>query len=210
MQDWRTRLRERLKGTRPASEERLRIGGLPVEVSRELLRALPSERTPAAVLLPIVDRPEGLTVLLTERAADLRTHAGQIAFPGGRVEPGDTDVVAAALRETEEEIGLSRAHVEVLGFLDDQIVITGFRVTPVVGLVRPGFDLRLDPKEVASSFEVPLDYVLDPAHHEPRRVVINGVPMPFKQITYDGRTIWGMTVGVLFTLAAALADPPEA
>jgi len=148
-----------------------------------------------------------LTVLLTERASSMRTHAGQIAFPGGRVEAGDRDVVDAALRETEEEIGLAREHVEVLGFLDDQLVISGYRVTPVVGLVRPGFELRLDPTEVAASFEVPLAYILDPANHRPRPVVLGGIEMPFKDVTFGDRRIWGMTAGVLFTLAASLTEP---
>ncbi len=205
--DWRARLRERLAGTVPSAPERLRVGGLSVEESRRYLPVLPESRTPAAILLPIIDRPGGLTVLLTERSSDLRHHPGQIAFPGGRVEEGDRDVVEAALRETEEEIGLSREYVEVLGFLDDQLVISGFRVTPVVALVRPEFTLVLDPNEVASSFEVPLDFVMNPANHRPRRVVIAGVEMKFKDITFDTYTIWGMTGGVLVTLAALLDEP---
>ena len=205
--DWRARLRERLRGSTPSPPERLRVGGLSVEDSRRYLPLLPEGRTPAAVLLPVIDRPQGLTVLLTERASDMRHHPGQIAFPGGRVEEGDADVVEAALRETEEEIGLSRAYVEVLGFLDDQLVISGFRVTPVVALVRTGFTLALDPSEVAASFEVPLEFILDPANHRPRKVVIGGMEMPFKDLTFDTRTIWGMTAGVLFTLAARLTEP---
>jgi len=185
----------------------LRVGGLSVEESRRYLPLLPESRTPAAVLLPIIDRPQGLTVLLTERSSDLRHHPGQIAFPGGRVEPADHDAVHAALRETEEEIGLSRDYVEVLGFLDDQLVISGYRVTPVVALVRPDFSLVLDPNEVAASFEVPLAFVLNPANHRPRRVVIAGVEMQFKDITFDTYTIWGMTGGVLVTLAALLNGP---
>ena len=180
------------------------MGGLSVEESRRYLPLLPESRPPAAVLLPVIDRPEGLTVLLTERSSDLRHHPGQIAFPGGRVEPGDQDAVHAALRETEEEIGLSREHVEVLGFLDDQLVISGYRVTPVVALVRPDFTLVLDPNEVASSFEVPLSVIVNPANYRPRRVVIAGIEMQFKDITFDRYTIWGMTGGVLVTLAALL------
>ena len=117
------------------------------------------------MLIPIIDRGEDLTVLLTLRADDLTHHAGQIAFPGGRVEAGDADAMAAALRETEEEIGLRREFVEVLGCLPDHAVITGFRVTPVVGLVRPGFELVLDPTEVAGTFEAPLRHLLDPSTH---------------------------------------------
>jgi 8-oxo-dGTP pyrophosphatase MutT (NUDIX family) len=202
--DWRARLRERFAGSVPSGPEVVRIGGLPVDVSRQYRHLLPAECRPAAVLVPIVDRPEGLTVLLTERAHALRTHAGQIAFPGGRLEPSDRDAVAAALRETEEEIGLDRGFVEVLGYLEDQLVITGFRVTPVVALVRPGFTLRHDPSEVAASFEVPLAHVLDERNHRPRRVVLGGMEMPFKDIAWDGYTIWGATGGMLITLASTL------
>lgn len=202
--DWRARLRERFAGSVPSGPDGVRIGGLPVDVSRQYRHLLPADCRPAAVLVPIVDRPEGLTVLLTERAQALRTHAGQIAFPGGRLEPTDRDAVAAALRETEEEIGLDRRFVEVLGYLEDQLVITGFRVTPVVALVTPGFTLRHDPSEVASSFEVPLAHVLDERNHRPRRVVLGGMEMPFKDIAWDGYTIWGATGGMLITLASTL------
>lgn len=185
----------------------MRIGGLPLEESRRYLHLMPPARTPAAVLMPVIDRPDGPTLLLTERASDMRHHAGQIAFPGGRVEAGDRDVVATALRETEEEIGLERDFVEILGFLDDQLVISGFRVTPVVGLVRPGFTLALDASEVASSFEVPLEFVLDVRNHRPRRVTIGGVEVVLRDLTYGSRTIWGATAGMMVALAAALADP---
>ena len=185
----------------------MRIGGLPVDVSRQYRHLLPADCRPAAVLIPVIDRADGLTVLLTERAPDLRTHAGQIAFPGGRIEPTDRDAVEAALRETEEEIGLDRRFVEVLGFLEDQLVITGFRVTPVVALVAPGFTLRHDPTEVAGSFEVPLAHILDVRNHRPRRVVLQGMEMPFKDIAWDGYTIWGATGGMLLTLAATLNEP---
>ena len=126
---------------------------------------LPAATTRAAVLIPIIDRGDDLTVLLTLRADDLKHHAGQISFPGGRLEAGDTDATAAALRETEEEIGLRREYIEILGCLPDHAVITGFRVTPVVGLVRLGFELVLDPTEVAGTFEAPLRHLLDPATH---------------------------------------------
>ena len=202
----RQRLRERLKGTRPSPPDVVRVGGLPVELSRAYLPYLPAAFSPAAVLIPVLDRPQGLSLLLTERAQAMRTHAGQIAFPGGRIEPGDADAVAAALRETEEEVGLAREFVDVLGYLDDQVVISGFRVTPVVGLVRPGYSLRLDPTEVARVFEVPLDYVIDPGNHRPRRVLLGGQELHLKDVAYEGDTIWGATGGMLITLAATLAD----
>jgi len=122
--------------------------------------------TPAAVLVPLVMRPEALTVLLTQRTAHLAAHAGQISFPGGSIEPEDTDSIAAALRETEEEVGLPREYVEVIGRLDTYITSTGFEVTPVVGLVRVPYPSKPDPFEVAEVFEVPLDFIVDPTNHE--------------------------------------------
>ncbi len=122
--------------------------------------------TPAAVLVPLVNRPDGLTVLFTERSADLPDHPGQISFPGGRVEPEDIDVEAAALREAEEEIGLPRDRVSVLGRLADYETVTGYRVTPVVGWVEPPFVVKPDPVEVADVFEVPLAFLLDPANQQ--------------------------------------------
>ncbi len=199
-------MRERFAGSAPSGPGQVRIGGLPVDVSRQYRHLLPAECRPAAVLIPIIDRADGLTVLLTERAQAMRTHAGQIAFPGGRIEATDRDAVAAALRETEEEIGLDRRFVEVLGYLEDQLVITGFRVTPVVALVAPGFTLRHDPTEVAASFEVPLAHILDERNHRPRRVVLQGTEMPFKDIAWDGYTIWGATGGMLLTLASTLNE----
>ena len=164
-----------------------------------------ADYTPAAVLAGLIARPEGLSVLLTRRSDALRRHSGQVALPGGRAEPGETPV-QTALREAEEEVGLAREFVDVLGYLDDQVVISGFRVTPVVGLVRPGYSLRLDPTEVARVFEVPLDYVIDPGNHRPRRVLLGGQELHLKDVAYEGDTIWGATGGMLITLAATLAD----
>ncbi len=121
---------------------------------------------PAAVLVPLVNRPEGLQVLLTQRSADLPDHPGQISFPGGRVEPSDVSVDAAALRETTEEVGLSSARVSVLGHLSDYETVTGYRVTPVVGWVEPPFAVAPDPVEVADVFEVPLAFLIDPANQQ--------------------------------------------
>ncbi len=203
----KTRLRERLALSQPGMFNRLCVGGLSAEDSQAFLSLMPTGRTPAAVLVPVIDRPEGLTVLLTERAADLRHHAGQIAFPGGRIEPTDTDAIAAALRETREEIGLGADRIEILGFLDDQLVISGYRVTPVVGLVQPGFELIIDQSEVATHFEVPLTDVLDPARHQPRKVELAGVELWFKDVVLEPYTIWGMTGSVLLSLARLLTPP---
>lgn len=196
----RTRLRERL-GRAPAVEgEDAFLAGLPPELSASFSHLLPAAPIPAAVLIPIVDHSEQLTVLLTQRAADLKNHAGQISFPGGRIEQDDAGPLQAALRETEEEIGLERRFVEVVGYLPDHLIISGYRVTPVVGLVRPGFSLALDTTEVTETFEVPLSFVLDPANHKARRRKLGEGEIEVYDIPYGGRNIWGATAGMIITL----------
>jgi 8-oxo-dGTP pyrophosphatase MutT (NUDIX family) len=164
--------------------------------------------TPAAVLVPIVLRDAGKTVLLTQRTAHLRDHAGQISFPGGRVEDEDASPVHTALRETEEEIGLARCHIEVLGYLPEYRTGTGFRVTPVVGLVKPPFDLTLDPFEVAEAFEVPLDFLLDPANHKEHSLHYRGALRHFFAMPYGDYFIWGATAGMIRSLTARLGLHP--
>lgn len=159
----------------------------------------------AAVLVPLVDRDFGLSVLLTQRTEHLTRHAGQIAFPGGRIEEGDADPVAAALRETEEEVGLARRHVEPVGQLDRYVTRTGFTVTPVVAIVSPPFQLTLDPREVADAFEVPLDFILDPANRQKHAAEYQGVMRHFYAFSYGDRYIWGATAGMLVNLAELLA-----
>jgi len=162
--------------------------------------------TPAAVLVPLVIRAEGMSVLLTQRTAHLTAHAGQISFPGGRLEPDDADAVAAALRETEEEVGLPPDYVTVIGRLDTYVTGTGFEITPIVGLVRAPYPLSIDPFEVAEAFEVPLAYVLDTRNH--RRTVreFEARSRSFFVLPYEGRNIWGATAGMLVNLAEVLAD----
>lgn len=161
---------------------------------------------PAAVLVPLVERPEGLTVLLTQRTDHLAHHPGQISFPGGRLEDEDGgDATIAALRETEEEIGLSRDRVTVLGRLDLYITGTGFGVTPVVGVIEPPFELAPDPFEVAEVFEVPLEFLLDSENHKLHRVVVEGRHRPFWSMTWEQRVIWGATAGILVNLSEVLA-----
>ena len=156
---------------------------------------------PAAVLVPLIDRRDGMTVLLTQRTEHLNDHAGQISFPGGRVEDRDADPIDTALRETEEEIGLTRDRIEVVGCLDTCVTGTGFKVVPVVGLVTPPFTLTLDSFEVADTFEVPLDFVLDPANHERREAVFDGVGRrEFYVLPYRDRYIWGATARMLVNL----------
>jgi 8-oxo-dGTP pyrophosphatase MutT (NUDIX family) len=160
---------------------------------------------PAAVLVPLIDRPDGLTILLTQRTAHLQSHAGQISFPGGRKEPDDADAVATALRETEEEVGLPRQHITVVGQLDDYVTGTGFEVTPIVGIVTPPFPIVIDPFEVAEAFEVPLSYVLDRANHHRVERESAGRRRVFYVLPYQGRNIWGATAGMLVNLAEVLA-----
>jgi 8-oxo-dGTP pyrophosphatase MutT (NUDIX family) len=177
------------------------------DLTPELRDSLPRDRPlrHAAVLVPIVDRPEGATVLLTQRTKHLSNHAGQVSFPGGRVEPTDSGPVEAALREAEEEIGLAPHFVEVVGRLDEYETGTGFHITPVVGLVRPGFTLVLDAFEVEAAFEVPLDHVLDIDRHERRSGIWQGIERHYWVIPHEERFIWGATAGMLVDLARKLA-----
>jgi 8-oxo-dGTP pyrophosphatase MutT (NUDIX family) len=161
---------------------------------------------PAAVLVPLIDHDHGMSVLLTQRTAHLTAHAGQISFPGGRIEEHDPDPIAAALRETEEEVGVPRERVGVIGRLDTYITGTGFEITPIVGMIEPPFPLAIDPFEVAEAFEVPLSYILDRRNHQ--RVERNsaGRTRSFFILPYQGRNIWGATAGILVNLAEVLAD----
>lgn len=189
------------------SLERLRRGLLP-EPSSELKvledGAGEVAPKPAAVLFPIVRRPQGHTVLLTQRTDHLHNHAGQISFPGGRVDAGDVSPQATALRETEEEIGLARRHVEIFGYLPQYHTGTGFVVTPVVGLLTPPFDLRPDPFEVAEIFEVPLSFLLDPANHQRHSIFLRGALRHYYAMPYGRHFIWGATAGMIRSLSERL------
>ncbi|WP_247878295.1 CoA pyrophosphatase [Azospirillum sp. TSO22-1] len=168
---------------------------------------LPRDRLrEAAVLVPLVDRPEGLTVLFTQRTAHLSAHAGQISFPGGRRETADTSPEDTALRETEEEVGIARDHVEVVGRLDTYLTRTGFRVTPVVGLLKPPFAVSPDPTEVDEVFEVPLTVILGPAMPERHSREFMGQQRYFYAFPYEQRYIWGATAGMLVNLRDVLAE----
>ena len=164
-----------------------------------LLRRSPEEIRSAAVLVPVVERDDQLTVLFTRRTAHLHDHAGQISFPGGRAEASESPL-DTALRETEEEIGLARQHVEPLGELSEYVTVTGYRVTPVVGLVRPPFELAPDDFEVAEIFEVPLAFLLDPANHQRNSVVYEGLHRHYYAMPYGQYYIWGATAGMLMNL----------
>lgn len=163
-----------------------------------------ADLTPAAVLFPIVLREDGLMVLLTQRTAHLRDHAGQVSFPGGRVEREDQSAIDTALRETEEEIGLARDNIEVLGFLPEYRTGTGFQVTPVVALVHPPFELTPDPFEVAEVFEVPLEFLLDPANHKQHSLHHRGALRHYFAMPYGDYFIWGATAGMIRSLSERL------
>ncbi len=154
----------------------------------------------AAVLVPIVMRQSGLTMLLTQRTADLASHAGQVAFPGGKVDAGDAGPLAAALREAEEEIGLARTFVEPLGYLDLYTTGTGFSVAPAVALVSEGFSLTINPGEVADAFEVPLAFLMDPANHQRQSREWKGKLRHFYAMPFGERYIWGATAGMIRNL----------
>jgi 8-oxo-dGTP pyrophosphatase MutT (NUDIX family) len=160
--------------------------------------------TPAAVLIPVVNRPDGLTLLLTQRSAELPDHPGQISFPGGRVEPGDRSLAHTALRETVEEVGLAQDRVHILGELADYETVTGYRVTPVVGWVEPPFTLTTDPVEVAEAFEVPLAFLLDPANQQRHSRMQGELRRDFWAIPWRDRYIWGATAAMLLILDRTL------
>jgi 8-oxo-dGTP pyrophosphatase MutT (NUDIX family) len=188
------RLREALERGRQRS---------PILIEGDVLEDADGEIMPAAVLVAIVDRPEP-TVILTERPQTMRKHPGQISFPGGRIDPGDDGPVAAALREAEEEIGLAPAAVDVIGIADRYRTITGFEVTPVVGVIPPGLVLRPHPGEVAGMFEAPLLHLLEPAHQLVRTIEWRGRERCYYEIDYEGRRIWGATAAMIVNLSRRL------
>lgn len=203
MPDWSAHIRNCLAGTAPSrADDTLLLPGLTAEQSAPFRRHFPEKPIPAAVLVPLIERPSGLTILLTQRATQLKNHAGQISFPGGRIESTDADVTAAALREAQEEIGLDPAFVSIIGYLPDHIVVTGFRVTPVVALVSPEFELLLDSEEVEDAFEVPIEHIFEPSNRRSRiRQLGDGaIEMELSDILYGERVIWGATAGMLLTL----------
>ena len=199
---WLERVRARLAGSAPQhAREHWLVPGLTAAESRGFLRYFPTEPVPAAVLVPLIAHAAEPAVLLTQRATQLRHHAGQISFPGGRIEPQDAGPAAAALREAREEVGLDERFVQLLGYLPDHVVISGFRVTPVVGLVQPGFELLIDRQEVQDTFEVPLSFVFDPRNHRARQHRFrSGAEAQLIDIPYGERNIWGATAGMLITL----------
>ena len=165
----------------------------------------PPRRRLAAVLCPLVARADGFTVILTRRADHLSRHAGQIAFPGGKVDAGDSSPMVAALREAEEEIGLTRAEVDVVGAIDPYVTSTGFEVRPFIGLVPPSFRPLADENEVAEVFEVPFDFLMDQRNHRRESRVFRGVERKYWAIPFEERYIWGATAGMLKNLSDRVA-----
>ncbi len=168
----------------------------------------PADLKPAAVLITLIHGPgpDALTVLLTQRAAHLAAHAGQISFPGGRLEPHEISPVDAALREAEEEVGLPPHRVQVLGLMEPYETVTGYHVTPVVGLVEGPFEPAIDPDEVAEAFEVPAAFLLDPANHERHERIYQGTPRAFYAIPYGDYYIWGATAAMLIAFYRRLFE----
>jgi 8-oxo-dGTP pyrophosphatase MutT (NUDIX family) len=165
--------------------------------------------TPAAVLVPIVTHAEALTVLFTLRTSHLKAHSGQVSFPGGRAEPGDATPEFTALREAEEEIGLPQDRVEVIARMPDYHTRTGYRVTPVIGLLTPPLELRPDPREVAEIFEVPLGFLLDPRNHIRKTRELQGQTVGYYEMPYGERYIWGATAGMLVNLYRHLVEDEQ-
>ena len=160
--------------------------------------------TPAAVLVAVVERPDP-TVILTLRPETMRKHPGQVSFPGGRIDPGDDGPVDAALREAEEEIGLARVQVEIVGLADPYLTVTGFEVTPVIGIVPPGLVFTPQPEEVAEVFEAPFHHILDPAHQHIRTAMFRGRERTYYEIDWHEQRIWGATAAMIVNLSRRLA-----
>jgi 8-oxo-dGTP pyrophosphatase MutT (NUDIX family) len=164
--------------------------------------------TPAGVLIPIIERSGGMMVLLTERSPDLKHHAGQVSFPGGRMEGPDLDIRSTALRETHEEVGIDPHHVEVAGYLETTATVTGYAVTPVLGFVNPEVELIIDPVEVKTAFEVPLNFLLEERNQLHSQREFEGHTFPMISFEYDNQNIWGATAGILLSLREKLLKYP--
>ncbi|HSG33239.1 MAG TPA: CoA pyrophosphatase [Sphingomonadaceae bacterium] len=165
--------------------------------------APPGEIRPAAVMIGVTDRPEP-GVLLTHRPLEMREHAGQVAFPGGKIDPGE-DAIAAALRETHEELGITPSYINIIGSSDRFITGTGFEITPVLGLLPPDIEVIPNPREVSGWFEAPLRYILDPANREYKKTMYRGRLRSYTEIVWEGHRIWGVTAAIIENLSHRLA-----
>lgn len=199
------RLRRALDGTHEREPRSFISLELPLGADKWFTPAFTRTLKPAAVLMPVIRHADRLSMLLTRRAEHLRSHQGQISFPGGRRDPGDPSAAHNALREAQEEVGLDPARVEVLGYLDDYPTITRYRVTPVLGLVRGPVEPVLDPGEVAEVFEVPMDLVLDPSAYQRKSLSRDGLVVPYYELRWQRHRIWGATAGMLWELCSRVA-----
>ncbi len=202
-----TEIRERLAATAMEDDP----GGVHLDtLARDwptgLRQRLTASLKPAGVLIPIIDRPEGLSVLLTRRAAELKHHAGQVSFPGGRMEPTDRDIQHTALRETHEEVGIHPEKVQVLGYLPPMPTITGFAVTPIVGLLESDVTVTIDVAEVERAFEVPLGFLLNPVNQQMSEREFEGVKIPLAEFHFGGERIWGATASMVIALRQYLIE----
>ena len=198
-------IRQRFAGT-AMPEDPLDVVIPPPRWPVALQRKLTSDLMAAAVLIPIITREASLSVLLTERSPDLKHHAGQISFPGGRMDAADRDIRATALRETQEEVGINPANVEIIGYLDPNPTVTGYAVTPVVALVDLQQELVIDPLEVKSAFEVPLPFLLDEDNQQSAEREFEGVMVPIAEFNFGQYRIWGATANVLIQFRKFLLD----
>ena len=200
-------IRRRLSATRmPEDPLAVDMTDISKRMPDRVTRALGNNLRPAGVLIPIIERRDALRVLLTERSADLRHHAGQVSFPGGGMESHDADIIATALREAHEEVGIEPHDVDIAGFLKPTPTVTGFAVTPIVGFVRETFSLNIDPTEVEKAFEVPLDFLMDYRNEEHTQREFEGVMIPVVTFHYEGHRIWGATANMLITLRGLLKN----
>ena len=198
-------IRQRFAGT-AMPEDPLDVVIPPPRWPVALQRKLTSDLMAAAVLIPIITREASLSVLLTERSPDLKHHAGQISFPGGRMDAADRDIRATALRETQEEVGIDPANVEIIGYLDPNPTVTGYAVTPVVALVDLQQELVIDPLEVKSAFEVPLSFLLDEDNQQSAEREFEGVMVPIAEFNFGQYRIWGATASILIQFRKVLVD----
>jgi 8-oxo-dGTP pyrophosphatase MutT (NUDIX family) len=203
---WFAGLRSRLLREPDHRPENWRIGMMRGELIALQEAVAQKPLRPAAILVPIIDRAMDPTLLFTVRAAHLREHAGQVSFPGGHLETADIDALGAALRETEEEVGIHSECVELLGYLPDHIALTGFRITPVVGRVRHPGALSLNSAEVASVFEVPLGFVLDARNYHPVRRHVREFEIEARELPFETHRIWGATAAILSSLCALMEN----
>jgi 8-oxo-dGTP pyrophosphatase MutT (NUDIX family) len=199
------RLRGALADTSDAPPRPLASIELPLRLDKVIAPLVFRDLKPASVLVPVMRRRDGLQLLLTVRSETLRSHKGQISFPGGRREESDASAAAAAKREAEEETGIPPSAVEVIGYLDDYPTITRYMVTPVVGLVEDVAEVKPCAREVAKIFEVPLPFVLDPKSFERKFLSRDGLNVPFFELNYAGYRIWGATAGMLWNLSQKIA-----